>query len=341
MNRRTTNVKRGAWWSGVFGVLVFGWLMTTAVAVYAATTVTTDTTTTTEGSVITANIPQVTLEVPIGTTGQVSGIAEYVQIFYRFAVSAVAIIAATMIMYAGISWLTAAGNSQRIGEAKERIIAAISGLIIAMLSFVILNTINPELTTLQNPTIQVSAVPTSLLDALTSTGSSGSTSGSSSGSTSGGNSGGSTVGGSCVADAGPVCEPSILEKTSGGCFGTHVSEASAICHAESGGQSIESVSDKCSDGNAFSVGLFQINMIANGSLVSGCDPKNIYTWGSGGSPPLNSDKKSYNCTVKDPTLYATCKAQFMDAATNIKTACKISNSGTKWSPWSTNNLCGF
>lgn len=120
-----------------------------------------------EGSVITANIPQVTLEVPIGTAVQVSGIAQYVQIFYQFAVSAVSIIAATMIMYAGISWLTAAGNSQRIGEAKERVIAAISGLIIAMMSFVILNTINPALTELQNPTIQVSAVPTSISDALT------------------------------------------------------------------------------------------------------------------------------------------------------------------------------
>lgn len=100
-----------------------------------------------------ANIPLVTLEVPIGTTKQVHGIAEYVSIFYRFAVSAVAIIAAAMIMYAGISWLTAAGNSQRIGEAKERIIAAISGLIVTLLSFVILNTINPKLVQLQNPGI--------------------------------------------------------------------------------------------------------------------------------------------------------------------------------------------
>lgn len=109
-----------------------------------------------------ADIPLVRLEVPIGSVVEVDGIAEYVSVFYRFAVSAMAIIAATMIMYAGISWLTAAGNSTKTGEAKERIIAAISGLILTMMSFVILNTINPQLVELQNPEVSISIIPDSI-----------------------------------------------------------------------------------------------------------------------------------------------------------------------------------
>lgn len=130
-------------------------LSSTGVVVYAQT--------------VTANTPIVNLEVPIGETVQVSGLAEYIQIFYRFTVAAVAIIAATMIMYAGISWLTAAGSSQKIGEAKERITAAISGLVLAMLSYAILNTINPSLISLTSPTIPVPQVATSIAQALSGT----------------------------------------------------------------------------------------------------------------------------------------------------------------------------
>lgn len=102
-----------------------------------------------------AETPTVTLEVPIGETVQVAGIAQYIQIFYRFAVVAVAIIAAVMIMYAGVTWLSAAGSSAKIGEAKERIWAALAGLIIAMLSFAILQTLNPSLVNPANPLIEV------------------------------------------------------------------------------------------------------------------------------------------------------------------------------------------
>lgn len=134
---------------GVLAVLVFS---ISGVAVYAQT--------------VTANTPIVNLEVPIGETVQVSGLAQYVQIFYRFTVVAVAIIAATMIMYAGISWLTAAGGTQKIGEAKERIIAAISGLVLAMLSYAILNTINPGLTSLMTPEIILSETPAYIAPAI-------------------------------------------------------------------------------------------------------------------------------------------------------------------------------
>lgn len=133
-----------------------------------------------------ASPAQVTLEVPIGATVNITGgLAQYIQIFYRFAVSAVSIIAASMIMYAGVSWLTAAGNTQRIGEAKERIIAAISGLILTMMSFVLLNTINPQLVELQNPTIQITTVPEAVYDLYTNNPASTSSTDSATGSTAG------------------------------------------------------------------------------------------------------------------------------------------------------------
>lgn len=130
---------------------------------------------------VTANVPTVELEVPIGTTVQVQGLAQYVQVFYRFAVSGVSILAAVMIMYAGISWLTAAGNTARIGEAKERITAAIVGIILTMMSYVILSTLNPKLVSLETPELSVTAVPTSISNVWSGTSSS-----SSSSSTSGG-----------------------------------------------------------------------------------------------------------------------------------------------------------
>lgn len=116
----------------------------------------------------TAATPTVTLEVPIGEVAQVVGLSQYVQVFYKFAVSAVAVIAGVMIMYSGVMWLSAAGSSQRIGEAKERIIAAISGLILATVSYVLLNTINPALVRLTEPTIIAVEVPASVSQAASS-----------------------------------------------------------------------------------------------------------------------------------------------------------------------------
>lgn len=115
----------------------------------------------------TAATPTVTLEVPIGEVAHVVGLSQYIQVFYKFAVSAVAVIAGVMIMYSGVMWLSAAGSSQRIGEAKERIIAAISGLILATVSYVLLNTINPALVRLTEPSIIAAEVPASVSQAAT------------------------------------------------------------------------------------------------------------------------------------------------------------------------------
>jgi hypothetical protein len=56
-----------------------------------------------------------------------------------------------MVMYAGIQWITAAGNSSKIENAKSTMNGAFIGLVLALSSYVILNTINPELVTLRVP----------------------------------------------------------------------------------------------------------------------------------------------------------------------------------------------
>ncbi len=72
-------------------------------------------------------------------------IAEYVKAIYKYAIGIVGIIAAVVLMFGGILWITAGGNSGRIGEAKSWIGASLAGLLIALTSYLILATVNPAL----------------------------------------------------------------------------------------------------------------------------------------------------------------------------------------------------
>lgn len=51
----------------------------------------------------------------------------------------VSLIALIMVLYGGISWLTSAGNEEKISKAKKVLTAAIIGLVVIMLSWAILN----------------------------------------------------------------------------------------------------------------------------------------------------------------------------------------------------------
>ncbi|MDD4333313.1 MAG: D-alanyl-D-alanine carboxypeptidase family protein [Patescibacteria group bacterium] len=76
-------------------------------------------------------------------------IGEYIAGIYKYAIGIVGILAAVVLMWGGIVWLTAGGNQQRIGDAKSWITASISGLIIALSSYLILYQINPALVNYQ------------------------------------------------------------------------------------------------------------------------------------------------------------------------------------------------
>lgn len=90
------------------------------------------------------------LNVPIGdytpTFDQTTApIAEYVNVIYKYAIGVVGIIAAVVLMWGGVIWLTSAGNNSRVGEAKAWIGSALTGLVLALGSYMILYQVNPDL----------------------------------------------------------------------------------------------------------------------------------------------------------------------------------------------------
>jgi len=100
-----------------------------------------------------AALAQVTFtpQVPFGSiTGEIQigpdTVGQYVKAVIAF-VSAIVIVAAIiMIMVAGVQWITAAGDSGKIGKAKDTIIKAVTGLVIALFAVFILQLINPATT---------------------------------------------------------------------------------------------------------------------------------------------------------------------------------------------------
>lgn len=74
----------------------------------------------------------------------VSWISEYIAAVYSYIVGIASIFATAMIMWGGMRWIFAAGDSSKIGRAKEIINNALIGLILALGSYILLYTINPK-----------------------------------------------------------------------------------------------------------------------------------------------------------------------------------------------------
>lgn len=135
-------------------------------------------------------------------------------------------------------------------------------------------------------------------------------------------------GGSCdlVTDPNNVCHPSKM-----GCF-SNADHASQVCNLESSGgnSSALSGSDLCQDNKSFSVGTWQINLLVNAHLISGCD--GVAAFGSQSQPGCarevtNSKGFTYcaqrKCSVKNQSAYNNCVALAQDPATNQAAACKL------------------
>lgn len=92
--------------------------------------------------------PQVTIGSFIkGTSTAISGtsIGEYIKAIYNYAIGVVGIIAAVVLMWGGIRWMTAGGSAEKVKEAQSWISASLTGLVLALLSYMLLATINPAL----------------------------------------------------------------------------------------------------------------------------------------------------------------------------------------------------
>jgi hypothetical protein len=88
------------------------------------------------------------------TSGRVEDLAQYIGIVYNFLISIVGLVAAVMMIVGGFQYLTSAGDSGKIGQAKSRITNALIGLVLALGAYTILNTINPALLNLKIPDLR-------------------------------------------------------------------------------------------------------------------------------------------------------------------------------------------
>ncbi len=82
-------------------------------------------------------------------------IADYIEGIYRYGLAIVGMVAATILMYAGLLWVSAGGGQGRIEEAKQWIVASLTGLSVAMFSYILLNTVNPALTEKRSIKIEI------------------------------------------------------------------------------------------------------------------------------------------------------------------------------------------
>jgi hypothetical protein len=102
-----------------------------------------------------------------GTTNcEINWINQYVAGIYNYAIGIVGILAAVVLMFGGLLWLTAGGNTTQVGEAKAWIGASLTGLLIALSSYMIMYQINPATTSpkgLNIDTIKEFVIPPEML----------------------------------------------------------------------------------------------------------------------------------------------------------------------------------
>lgn len=79
------------------------------------------------------------------TNGDTSYLAQMVKGFYNYGLGIAGILAAIVLMAGGVLWLTSAGSSDKISQAKGLIMGSITGLLLVFGSWLILKTINPYL----------------------------------------------------------------------------------------------------------------------------------------------------------------------------------------------------
>ncbi len=74
-----------------------------------------------------------------------SYIAKMIKAFYNYGIGIAGILAAIMLMAGGLIWLTSAGSSEKITQAKNIMSGSVVGLVILFGSWMLLRTINPAL----------------------------------------------------------------------------------------------------------------------------------------------------------------------------------------------------
>lgn len=157
----------------------------------------------------------------------------------------------------------------------------------------------------------------------------------------------SAIGGSCSVRTSGSCSVANLEKY----FPGKGDEASQVCNKESGGTPVWSKTDMCADGNSFSGGWFQINIVAHQNRIPGC--AGAFTTSPPSKPQgdcldrrVNGNGVPYcakwDCRVSDQVKYEQCRKVVEDWDVNISIAQELyKESGSDWTPWKiTAKQCG-
>jgi hypothetical protein len=82
-----------------------------------------------------------------------TGLPDYVNYIFRFAVIVIGILIFGILVYSGINYLLSFGNPSKLSDARQGMIAAGFGGLILLGSYIIFNTINPQLLILNPPEI--------------------------------------------------------------------------------------------------------------------------------------------------------------------------------------------
>ena len=94
-------------------------------------------------SVVAAPFPP-SVVLPVPTQGLPTDLGQLIQQIFTWSLGILGISVFVMFFYSGFLWLTAAGNTSKIGEAKTHMTNAVFGAILLLSSYLILYTINPD-----------------------------------------------------------------------------------------------------------------------------------------------------------------------------------------------------
>ena len=84
------------------------------------------------------------LDPSIPTEGLPTNLGELIQQIFGWSLMVLGIAVFVRIFYAGFIWLTAAGNTGRVSDARDKITSAVFGAILLLSAYLILYTINPD-----------------------------------------------------------------------------------------------------------------------------------------------------------------------------------------------------
>lgn len=249
---------------------------------------------------------------------------------YKFAIVIASVVSVFFIVIAGYIYISSDGDQEAVSKAKNILASSIASIVILLVGYVLLKALNPDLVefhSVQPPSVVMQP------GANTPPGS---------------GSGGSIDTSVCKVDVG-ACNLSQISA----CPKWDAKTASGVCYIESGGGNVaaKSGSDKCTDGASWSIGLFQINILAHAGadyMPAACKKGIIEKNGSGpqGNCLVWRDGKvdtvclKRDCRVIDQDAYKACVDALSVSKTNIDIACTLYGQ-RGWQPWTWtyNNVC--